>query len=370
MAWRDAFLSRFGPGLLGGLTLGAWLKLLAENRFAVAPSRLPRALSITFQSGQNSIFHLVERLRFGPAVKLVTVPPPSFVLGHWRNGTTHLHNLLTVDNRFAFPNTYQVLFPLTFLTTEKMSSGLIDFFMPKRRPMDNVAWNIKSPQEDEFALCVASRMSPCMGWLFPKRREHYDRYLTFEGVSQPEIERWKDAFVAFLQKLTWMSGRPLILKSPPHTARIKLLLEMFPEARFVHIHRNPYAVFPSSRKTFLVSSEMNGLQPPRTHDLDDSIFRQYRTMYDAFFAERSLIPSGHYHEVAFEQLESNPVGEVARLYESLSLPDFAYVEPSLRRYLDSVAGYEKNAFPALSDELRQRIAEEWQTCFTEWGYDQ
>ena len=145
---------------------------------------------------------------------------------------------------------------------------------------------------------------------------------------------------------------------------------MFPQARFVHIHRDPYAVFPSSRKTFRVNSELNGLQrsQERENDFDDWILRQYRAMYDAFFEEHCLIPAGHFHEVGFEQLESDPIGEVERTYEALGLPDFRHVEPALRRYVDSIAGYVKNVFPPLAADLRRRIATQWRPCFEEWGY--
>jgi hypothetical protein len=368
MGWRETLLARFGPGILAGLTLGDWLRLLGENRFAIAPSRVPRAMAITFQSAQNSAFRLLDRLRIGRTLNDLPIPPPLFLLGHWRNGTTHLHNLLAVDDRFSFPNTYQALFPHTFLTTEKLNARMLALLLPKRRPMDNVEWSVKSPQEDEFALCISSLMSPCMGWLFPNRREHYDRYLTFRGVPEDEVQRWREAFLRFLRKLTWNDGRPLVLKSPPHTARIRLLLEMFPQARFVHIHRDPYAVFASSRKTFQINCVLNGLQRPRSDDLDDWILRQYRTMYDAFFAERRLIPAGRFHELGFEQLEADPIGEVARIYEALGLPDFRRTEPTLRRYIDSIAGYKKNVFPSLPTALRSRVAAEWRPCFEEWAY--
>lgn len=367
MAWRDAILTHFGPGLLGSLTLGDWLKLLRENRFAIAPSRIPRAVAITLNAAQNSAIRVLDRRRTGPRLEGVAVEPPLFLLGHWRNGTTHLHNLLAVDRRFAFPTTYRALFPHTFLTTEKLNARLMGFFLPETRPMDNVEWSMTSPQEDEFALCVSSLLSPCMGWIFPGRREHYDRYLTFRGVPEAEVRRWREEFLRFLRKLTFNDGRPLILKSPPHTGRIRLLLEMFPGAKFVHIHRDPYAVFPSSRKTFRVNSLMSSLQHPAGDD-DAWVLRQYRAMYDAFFEERGLIPAGHFHEVGFERLEADPIGEVGRIYGALRLPDFRPVEPALRHYVESIAGYTKNTFPTLTDDLRRRISVAWRPCFEEWGY--
>ena len=369
MAWRETLLQSFGPGLLGGITFGKWVQLLIENRFSVSPSCWPRALTISLQSVPTSLVHWADEIRFGRQFRAVTVPPPVFVLGHWRHGTTHLHNLLTIDKRFAFPNNYQCLYPNSFLTAEKLHAGAIDFFLPRQRPMDNVEWRMGSPQEDEFALCVTSLKSPCMGWIFPRLRDHYDKYLTMRDVSAGEVAEWKEAFLLFLKKMALLYGRPLILKSPPHTARIRLLLQMFPDARFVHIHRNPYDVFHSTRKMLKAVAELHRLQrAPAAEDLDDWILRMYRKMYDAYFEERSLIPAGQFCEVGFEQLEQDPIGQIRGVYEALQLPDFSAVNPELQTYVSSIADYRKNSFPDLSAELRQRIAKDWQRCFEEWGY--
>jgi len=52
----------------------------------------------------------------------------------------------------------------------------------------------------------------------------------------------------FIRKVQLFRGteKRLLLKSPVHTARIKLLLKLFPDAQFVYIHRNPYDVFRSA----------------------------------------------------------------------------------------------------------------------------
>ncbi len=368
MAWRERLLRHLGPGVLGGTTLGDWLGILRDNRFALSPRYALRAMVVSHQSIWNSVLGRYEKWRYGSRVDDVAVPPPVFVLGHWRSGTTHLHNLLTVDERFAFPNNYQAFYPHTFLTTEAVSSRLIEPFLPRRRPMDNIEWDMRSPQEDEFALAAAAGLSPCLGWAFPRRRDHYDRYLTFRGVPAHEVARWRDALLVFLKKLTWKYGRPLVLKSPPHTCRIRLLLEMFPRARFVHIRRDPYAVFRSSRLMFRTVFELHRVQRPRADDLDDWILRQYREMYDAFFEERGLIPEGQLHEVGYEELEKDQVGQVRRVYEALNLPEFGPAEPGLRRYVGSIAGYKKNEFPDLPADLRSRIAASWRACFEEWDY--
>jgi hypothetical protein len=275
---------------------------------------------------------------------------------------------MTVDDRFASPNNYEALFPHTFLSTEAAAARWVARFWPERRPMDNVQWTIRSPQEDEFALNIATGESPCMGWIFPRRREHYDRYLTFRDVPADEVARWRGAFLLFARKLTRKYGRPLVLKSPPHTCRIRLLLELFPGARFVHIHRDPYVVFSSTRHMFGVNGELNRLQRPRTDDLEEWVLRQYRVMYEAYFEERNLIPAGDLVEVGFEDVEGDPVGRMRHIYEGLGLPDFGVVEPAVRRHAATVAGYRKNSFPDMPASLRARIADEWRASFEAWGY--
>jgi omega-hydroxy-beta-dihydromenaquinone-9 sulfotransferase len=366
--WRERFLISCGPGILGGITLGDWLALLRENRFSVDSPHLVRAAFISVSAAVNSVVRWFEDIRYGRKWKDLPIAPPIFVLGNWRSGTTHLHYLLALDERFACPNLYQVFFPHTFLSTERWFSGLTAFLLPEHRPYDNVRLDLKVPCEDEFVMGVSGFKTPYLTGAFPRRAEHYDQFLTFKNAPPQAIEEWKATFRQFLQKLTFKYGKPLILKSPPHTGRIKLLLDMFPEAKFVHIHRNPYSVFPSFVHTWTTGLPFGRLQRTNQIDWTERVIRQYKEIYDAFFEERSLIPADRFHEICYEDLEKDPVGELRKLYDALQLPAFAQVEPTVRTYVDSLSGYRKNAFPKLAPDIRRRIASEWRRCFEEWGY--
>ena len=218
---------------------------------------------------------------------------------------------------------------------------------------------IAAPQEDEFALCAATFKSPCMAWVFPRQKEQFEKYLTFRDVEPAEVAEWRDAFDTFLKKLQWRDPRRLVLKSPPHTGRIRLLLDLFPHAKFIHIHRDPFTVFQSSRRTFEIMVTWHNLQKVEVLDLNDWLIRQYRLMYDAFFEDRTLIPAGNYAEVVFEQLERNPVGEIRKLYQTLNLPDVNTFEPALQKYVNSLDGYLKNTFQDLDPNLKSRLGREW-----------
>src|SRR5262249_34441633 len=153
----------------------------------------------------------------------------------WRTGTTLLHELLIQDPRHCFPNTYQCLDPNNFLLTERYFKKWFWFLLPERRPMDNMEVGWERPQEDEFALCMLGQPSPYLDIIFPNRPPLTPGALDLEGLTGTQRRQWKRTFYRFLQALTYHDPRRLVLKSPPHSCRIKTLLELFPDARFIHI---------------------------------------------------------------------------------------------------------------------------------------
>jgi LPS sulfotransferase NodH len=350
------------------MTLGEWWALLRRHRFAIDLQHLPRALVQTTISASNSVNAQIERRWFGRRIEAARVEAPLFILGHYRSGTTHLHNLLALDPQFGAPTFFQVLNPHTFLGTERWAAPVANSLIVRRRYQDEMALGAGMPSEDEFASCAMTGLSPYMAWCFPGDGADYDRYLTFRGVPDEEVARWGHALTTFLKKLTVRHGRPLVLKSPPHTARIRLLLGLFPDARFVHIHRNPYDVFRSERHTIRAVQPLYHLREGPLQDGNDRIISVYTEMYDAFFGERSLVPEGRICEVGYEDLEREPVGVVASIYESLGLSGFEELRPRLESYVASIAGYRKNRLDDLAEPLRRRIADEWCRSFEQWGY--
>ena len=369
MAWQEKFATLLGPGALCGLTFGDWLRLLWTIGFRVDPPYWMRAALITGGSVQNSLFRVWERWRYDAAIRAAQPQPPLFILGIWRSGTTHLHNLLARDARFAYPDFFEVFYPHTFLSTGWMNRGLLAKFLPERRPQDNVRMAITEPQEDEFALNCLTQLSWVLLWTLPRQAARYEKFLTFKNASPDEIARWQAALQWFVQKLTYhKGGRPLVLKSPAHTGRIKLLLEAFPEARFVHIHRNPYDVFRSSLHSARAAIPWWALQRPDLSSLEETTLAQYEEVYEAYFAERTLIPADRLHEIAYETLVADPIATLRDAYRALQLPDFSAAEPRIRSYLATIKDYERNRFGDIDPPWKQAVATRWRRCFDEWGY--
>jgi hypothetical protein len=193
------FAERFGPCGFTGSTFGDWLRVLYRNRFAVDVAYWPRAAAITLNSLSNSLARRWENWRYAATIAPTAVPPPLFVLGIWRSGTTHLHNLLSQDDRFAFPNTFQVLYPHSFLSTEGWYAKAVRWFTPATRPMDNVKSGVGEPQEDEFAMMVSGLSMVIGSMCFPRSGQYYRRFLTLHDATPAEIEAWKSHLPGFCE---------------------------------------------------------------------------------------------------------------------------------------------------------------------------
>ena len=295
------------------------------------------------------------------------VQPPLFILGHWRSGTTFLHNLIARDQQFTYPTIWQVLNPHTFLTTERMSRVVLSSLTPRKRLWDNVQISTKTPTEDQFATTYTLQ-TPFLRWAFPRSDYDYDQYLTFRDVSSTDVEHWKNSQMLFYKKLAWRDRRRLLLKSPPHTARVKLLLDMFPDAQFIHICRNPYAVFRSTKKQVDAVARMIRLQKPSSQELDHWIIQRYNEVYDAFFEDRALIPDHQFYEMRYEELVANPVQQVEQIYQYFDIPHFDAFRPALQKYADSLKHYQRNEYTELPTQLRHTIANSWKRSFETWGY--
>jgi hypothetical protein len=359
----------WAPRFWEGCNFGAWLRLLVHNRFAVHWRYAYIAVIVTLVSLCHTVLRWVQEAWLGPRIKATPIrEAPIFIIGHWRTGTTLLHEFLIQDERHNYPTTYECLEPNHFLLTENFFRRYFRFLIPARRPMDNMAAGWERPQEDEFALCMLGQASPYLTIAFPNRPPQYPEYLDLEGLSPRALRRWRETFRRFLQQLTFKDPRRLVLKSPPHSCRIKVLLEMFPEARFVHIVRNPYVVFPSTVHLWQALYRKHGLQRPTFAGLEEFVFTTFLRLYDKLEEGRKRIPPSRYYELRYEDLVRDPVGQMRALYDHLELGGFDQVLPRLESYLQSISGYETNRYD-LPAELQAEITRRWGEVIRRLGYE-
>ncbi len=352
-----------------GSGLRNWVEMLAENAGDIQLSKTPSLLAISAAIAGGVPIRLWERWSNQQAIAQTKIEQPLFILGYYRSGTTFLHYLLGTDPRFAFPDTFQVMLPNMFLTGGNGFKSIIQNALPETRPMDNLKMGASLPKEEEFALLNMNGASLAKGYVFPKKLiEYHNRYVLFEMGKRYETE-WKLGLDYFLRKVAYAKpGQNLVVKTPANTGRIKQLLALYPDAKFVHIRRNPSYVYYSNLKMLSKIVAMLALTDYTEDDLKKFLLHSYKTVYQKYHTQKQLIPAGNLVEVDYENFVKQPLVGLEKIYAHLNLPDFGKVKPLVEKELESYKNYETNTFQ-ISGSVQDMLREVWTDSYERWGYE-
>lgn len=338
---------------LAGITLGNFFKLIKKHGVSLYPNYIIRIVFLLQSGIWASFLKGYERRKFGR--KLINHPVPKnpvFIVGHWRTGSTFLHQLMNLNEQFAAPTAFQVSVPDSFLVSRKYYKPIMSKVMGEKRPMDNVALGFDEPQEDEYGLLKLTLDSPLTKLIFP---ENHDYFLNgYDDFIPSDKEKWEKQLLNFCKKLDFETGKRIILKNPFHSMRIPMLMKMFPDARFIHIHRNPYDVIPSTMNLWNIVGSQNRLKkkwsPPKMED----VVKSYKKILSRISEDFGTMPDETYYELRFEDFEKNPVAELKKMYRHFQWDFTSDYEKRLNKYLKSLKGYKKNKF-ILKDEEKAII---------------
>ncbi|MEM6330376.1 MAG: sulfotransferase [Planctomycetota bacterium] len=354
-----------------GMRTRAYFGMLARNGYRIHPARWAMAAIYGQMAPWNSGLHRIQQAVYGKRIEQTQIKrPPIFLIGHWRSGTTHLHELMIRDERFGYPTTYECFVPHHFLVTGAVLPRMFKFLLPRRRPMDNMAAGFDRPQEDEFGMVSMGAPTTYYRTAFPNEPTPGMATLNSRDFSTEDREAFRDALTYFLRALTLRKRSRLVLKSPPHTGRVELLARWFPGAKFVHISRHPYAIFPSMKHTWRSLDAAQGFQFRTEYggEMDDFIHESQERMYRHFDEQRAAVEPHNWCEVRYEDVAADPVGQVEKIYERLDLAGFDAMRPRLEGYVATLREYVPNRLE-IDPELRQQINQRWRWYMERFGYE-
>ena len=223
--------------------------------------------------------------------------------------------------------------------------------MTATRPIDAVPWSALDPQEDEIGLARLTIDTHMAGVAFPQ-----DYLKHFHRCALSSTRRFQRQLLHFI-RLTWAHDgagrRHLLIKNPAHTARVPLLLELFPRARFVLLKREPADAV---RSLTLVKQKLAGLiglqpAPDQQRQVEETAIA-HRLLLEAFEASRSQIPAGQLVEVEYADLVSSPLTTVERIYRELSIEGWVQARVSIQARVDRAQTY--NACPVRLEPQAER----------------
>lgn len=295
---------------------------------------------------------------------------PLFILGHWRSGTTFVHNIFAQDKHFGYTTTYQTVFPHYVMVLQGFFKPTMGWLMPDKRPTDNMELAPDLPQEEEFAINNSCPFNYYNFWFFPEKMNEYcDRYLTFKAITPKEEQAFKDNFEKLVKISLWnTNGTQYLSKNPPHTGRLKTMSELFPNAKYIFLMRNPYTVFESTRSFYTNTIKPLELHSIPLEQMEQNILRNYMELYRAYKEQKKYVPEGNIYEVKFEDIEQDALGITEKIYRDLNIPGWEEARPAIEKYIGGKKGYKKNKYN-YDPRTVELVNQHWGEVLDEWGYE-
>jgi omega-hydroxy-beta-dihydromenaquinone-9 sulfotransferase len=357
----------FGATTAIGANPWTWFAILSRHWRDIDWQFWPKAVAVSIVTCLMWPVIMWERLLYDRKIKVTEVKAPLFILGHQRSGTTYLNYLIGRDPQFAHLTVKESFMPWVYLTSQSILKRIYRKALPDTRPMDNLRMGLDLPTEPEYSLGNMTVETMIPGYYFPKRMsEVFRRAVLFE--SNEAKTQWQRTLHYFLQKLTLRNnGMQLVIKSPENTARIKEILEIFPDARFIHISRDPYSVYFSTERLYSITLPMVTMQHCEARHVEDYIVFSYKEMMTKYLNERALIPAGHLAEIRYEDLIGNETEVLRKAYNDCGLAGFEQAKPHIESEVRSYSDYKTNKYD-YPEQRKREVFAAWKEVFDALGY--
>jgi len=354
---------------LYGSNLGTLIKLLSRNG-PIPQKHWPQVGLALGSATLRWPFAQIERLYMLWALADLKMKAPIFIVGHWRSGTTHLCNILSKSPQFGYVSPVATGLPWELMTLGQIFKPLLEKGIPRNRLIDRVPVTPDAPQEDEFGLANMLPFSFLHALYFPQEFKRNARAgLYFEGLGKRETRLWQRKFMTFLKKVYLDQGqKQLLIRNPVYTTRMAMIKELIPEAKFIHIYRNPYQVFVSMQNYYRKLLPALAWQSYTHVDIDTFIIRTYVKMMGKYDHDASKMNSQDLIEVSYEELDKNPTGVIQQIYDQLQLPDFELNSHFFQNYLKTIRSYQKNQY-TYDEATVQLVQQHWNIYLERWGYE-
>ena len=366
-----SYLRKLQLHYLHGGNFFVMIRLLVDNKFVINIKQIPKVIVLLISNLINIPFLLMQKLFFWRKINNTKIEKdPIFIIGHWRSGTTFLANIITRDNQFGYFNILQTYHPSTYIFLKPFLHFFGQKVIPKKRPMDNIKVALDLPQEEDYAVANRSLYSMVHFIAFPRNFDkYYFKFGLFIDIQKRQLKSWTRIYTSELKKATYSAkGKQLLIKTPINTGRIKKLLEMFPNAKFIHIHRNPYEVCLSTQKLYGNFFPMYDLQYMGTEEeLERTQLAVYEALYKKYFDEKKLIPKDNLIEVRYEEFIKDPLVTIRQIYTWLNIQGFENNLEYFIKYLNEEKTYKPNKYKVKQAKL-EKIGNRLGFAFKGLGY--
>lgn len=293
------------------------------------------------------------------------VKAPIFIVGHPRSGTTYFHDSLNEVENLVAPRMIDCLYPFMNKYFKFLLVPILEKVLPETRLMDKMAVSWDSPQEEEFGMELMNGYTS-VGFLFAPhaRKMILEKYILLN--SPISKRKWQKAHLKFARKIQSIhKGKTLVFKSPGNTAKMLELLEIYPDAKFIHIVRNPHDVIPSTIHLYQRILPEFSLQNEMNFDLTSYIYEYYSQVMEKFLKAKNQINKNQFFELKYEDFVEQPIALLKTAFNQLEIN--ADLD-ELRPFFDSRKSFSRNKFE-IENSLEEDIKTNCALIFDHYQYN-
>jgi len=271
---------------------------------------------------------IVEALKLFPEIRRQEIRRPIFITGWYRCGTTYLHNLLAAHPQSRTPLYWELMHPCPAVDPRKIKTQKLI----RKTKRANRIHRYLAPGFNRAHCMPAEKPEECLH-LFENAGMGTTAFFITEAQSfawwllDHDIGPGYRFYEYQLKLLNWLRpGRRWVLKWPYHLWHLDALLEVFPDATVIHIHRDPREAIPSVCSLAALARE------PFCKRINNAALGQFWTDYNAAGLERGLASRakagpGQIIDVGYADLKINPWAVIQRILDAVDLiPDDAWLK--------------------------------------------
>ncbi len=308
---------------------------------------------------------IIETVKRFPEIGQQKIQRPIFITGWYRTGSTYLHNLLASHPYMRAPLLWELRHPCPAVDPRKVDSqkSIRKVHRTNRihrylSPGFSIAHAMPAEKPEECLHLFENAFCGTTGFFITEAKTYA------WWLLNQDVQHGYEFYKMQLQLLNWQRpGRQWVLKWPYHLWHLDTLLNTFPDATIIHLHRDPDAAIGSvcslaaiARSSFCAS-------------IDAAALGQFWLDYNEAGLQRSLLVrqktgTNQIIDIRYPDLMADPFAEINRILKAADLDGNTVWLNSLRADLKMKSKkkrlshrYALSQFGLDSSKIQQRFAD-------------
>lgn len=319
--------------------LRQFIECFKEVHNAGGAGKTAEMMRFHFKNAQRSILvnrlHIQDNFKNRPEIQETPIRRPLFIVGLARTGSTLLHRLISQDPGSRELQYWEMNHPYYShnigLNHEARSIKLAELKIKEiymRLPELHHIHEIKATAPEECNILM--RHSFCSLYLASEwNLPRYAQWLVNHDMTE-SYRYYRKVLQLLLQH---KPGHFPVLKCPSHLLNLAAILEVFPDANILWLHRDPVKSFPSYLNLLSV---FWGNKPADKRFVDFIFDYSLRAVETGMQVEKT-VPSHRLQHVSYKELMKDPAAGIKTIYDTFDYPVTTGMDTKIRQWLEENA---------------------------------